>query len=422
MTLRNYLCAALLTGCALTGYAQDTHNTTPAAASPATVTATPENKPAEEKKWYDRFLIRGYMQVRQNNIINTNEKLTCAQCDAAWGGNGGVSVRRARVVLQGQVQKNIFFKLEADFATAVSATSASANQNFTQVRDAYVDVGFDPENELKLRLGQSKVPFGFENLQSSGVRLMMDRSDAINSALNGERDMGAFLYYTPVKYKKIYADLVSQNYKGSGDFGLLAFGVYNGQTTNRAEMNRSQHVVARATYPFSIGKQTIEAGVQAYTGRYVLYDNQVTSGVSYVGDKNYTDQRAAASFILYPKPFGIQAEYVVGRGPQFDRATQSIAVKDLDGGYVMLNYRLPFKNLLFFPYSRYQYYDGGRKFETDARYYIVHQVDFGVECMVNKYFELTAEYCISDRENIDFASQNNAQKGSSLRVQAQVNF
>lgn len=420
MTLRKHLPLLLFSLIALKGAAQE--NTTPATptapATPAVVTEQAP-KPAEEKKWYERFSLRGYLQTRQNNLIQTNEDLGCAQCDASWGGTGGVSIRRARLNILGQVYQNIFFKLEADFAASISGSTTG---NYTQLRDAYVDVGLDPESVFKVRIGQSKVPYGFENLQSSGNRLMLDRADAMNSALLNERDLGAFLYFTPVRIKKIYADLVNQNYKGSGDFGVLAFGAYNGQTANRPEMNKSQHIVARATYPFTIGSQVIEPGIQAYTGRYVMYDNQLSSGVGYSADKNYTDQRAAASFILYPKPFGIQAEYNVGRGPQFDKAAQAVLTKSLQGGYVMASYRLPYKSMLFFPYSRYQYYQGGRKFETDARAYAVHQLDFGVEWTVNKYFELTAEYCISDRQYEDYSLQNNHQKGNNLRVQAQVNF
>lgn len=422
MTLRHLLCAGLIMAGTVSLYAQDNNTTTtPVAVTEPTDALHPQNekKPAEEKKWYDRFSIRGYLQFRQNNLINTNDDLGCAQCDANWGGNGGISIRRARINILGQVYQNIYFKLEADFAASVTGSTTG---NYTQLRDAYVDVGLDPENVLKVRIGQSKVPYGFENLQSSGNRLMLDRADAMNSALLNERDLGAFLYFTPVKFKKLYADLVNQNYKGSGDFGLLAFGVYNGQATNRQEMNKSQHIVARATYPFIIGNQIIEASLQGYAGRYVLYDSQLTSGISYTADKNYTDQRAAASFILYPRPFGIQAEYNIGRGPQFDKTTQSIVEKDLDGGYVMTSYRLPVKNMLFFPFARYQYYNGGRKFETDARSYAVHQIDLGMEWQVNKYFELSAEYCISDRQYEDYALQDNHQKGNSLRVQAQVNF
>src|ERR1044072_8657431 len=71
-------------------------------------TAAPTPTPAEEKKWFEKMSMRGYMQVRQNNLFNSNEDLTCDQCDKAWGGTGGVSVKRARVVLHGQIYKNVY--------------------------------------------------------------------------------------------------------------------------------------------------------------------------------------------------------------------------------------------------------------------------------------------------------------------------
>ncbi len=382
-----------------------------------TQTPTPTASP-DEKKWYDRFTIRGYIQARQNNIINTNDSVVCEQCDRSWGGTGGFSIRRARLTAIGEVYKNISFKLEADFATGINAT----NQNFSQVRDAYVDIGVDDANEYRIRIGQSKVPYGFENLQSSGVRLNMDRSDAINSAFLSERDLGAVFMWGPARIRKRFSDLVSQNFKGSGDFGVFALGIFNGQTSNRNELNKNQHVVARAAYPFEIGGQTIEFGIQGYSGRYVMYDTQVSPGTVTSHDRNYTDQRAGISAILFPKPFGIQAEYNIGKGPQFDTETLSVLTKSLQGGYVMFNYRLQNKQHLIFPYARYQYYQGGKKTETDARGYTVHQVDMGIEWQLNKYLEFSAEYVIANRRYADMALNDNRQSGNSLRMQAQVSF
>ena len=374
-------------------------------------------KPTPEKKWYEKMLIRGYIQARYNGLLETNENLGCDQCDRALGADGGVSLKRARVNLLGQVYKNVYFKLEVDFATAVSGT-----QNFAQVRDAYFDIGLDKDNEYWIRIGQSKIPYGFEILQSSQNRLTLDRSDAINSAFLQERDMGAFFYWAPKEIRQLYRDINSNNLKGSGDFGVIGIGVFNGQTANKPEMNKSQHVVARVSYPFKVGSQMIEPGIQGYSGKYVMFDNQLTSGIITNANKEYTDTRAAVSFILYPKPFGIQAEYNVGKGPEFDKASQSIKVKDLNGGYVTISYKIPYKMQVIFPYTRYQYYRGGKKFETDARSYSVNQLDLGVEYQFSKNFELSAEYMISDRRYEDFALQNNHQTGNLLRLQAQMNF
>jgi hypothetical protein len=43
--------------------------------------------------------------------------------------------------------------------------------------------------EFRVRVGQSKVLFGFENMQSSQNRLTLDRNDALNSAVANERDL-----------------------------------------------------------------------------------------------------------------------------------------------------------------------------------------------------------------------------------------
>jgi hypothetical protein len=50
-------------------------------------------------------------------------------------------------------------------------------------------LSFDAKKEYRVRIGQSKVPYGFENLQSSQNRLTLDRNDALNSAVANERDL-----------------------------------------------------------------------------------------------------------------------------------------------------------------------------------------------------------------------------------------
>jgi hypothetical protein len=149
----------------------------------------------------------------------------------------------------------------------------------------------------------------------------------------------------------------------------------------------------------------------------------LSSGVLTNLDLNYLDQRAAASFILYPKPFGIMAEYNVGQGPRFNKETDSIEVMPLHGGYITLNYRLQFANgQNLFPFVRAQYYDGGKKHERDARSYVVRELEIGAEWQLNKNFELVMMYTFSSRRFEDFQRQDNLQTGSLLRIQAQVNF
>ncbi|NGY36384.1 porin [Flavobacterium sp. XN-5] len=384
-------------------------------------------KPKKESQWYDKISLRGYAQVRYNGLISTNDKVSCDQCDKSWGttatgddvkSNNGFFIRRARIVFSGQIHPNLSFYIQPDLA---SSPSTGVN-NFLQLRDAYFDLSFDAKKEFRVRIGQSKVPFGFENMQSSQNRLTLDRNDALNSAIANERDLGAFFYWAPSKIRERFAMLIKDGYKGSGDYGVFAFGAYNGQTASKTEGNRNLHVVTRVSYPFIIGNQIIEPGLQAYTGKWA-FGSEISSGVS-VKDKQYTiDQRVAASFVLYPKPFGVQAEYNIGKGPRYNKLTNSVEVSNLEGGYITLNYKwdLP-KNQLLYPFAKFQYYDGGKKFEKDARSYTVRDYELGLEWQPYKAFELTATWVIADRTFEDSVLKNNRQQGNLLRLQAQFNF
>ncbi len=375
-------------------------------------------KPKTAKSWYESISIRGYAQVRYNRLLETNGKLKCEQCDKSWGENGGIFLRRMRIILYGQISKRAYVYIQPDFASSASSTGL----HFGQLRDAYFDLGLDDKNEFRVRLGQSKIPFGFENMQSSQNRLPLDRNDALNSAISNERDLGAFFYWAPENKRKLFSSLVKDGLKGSGDYGIVAFGFYNGQTANKPEQNNKLHVVSRITYPFEIGSQIIETSLQAYSGKYVVTSDQVSASVGVLKDRNYTDRRAAASFVLYPKPFGIQAEYNIGEGPEFNKSTDSIEVQKLSGGYVTLSYMTKFKNQIFIPFTRYQHFDGGKKHELDARSYNVDELELGVEWQPNPSFELVTMYTISKRRFEDFKLRDNIQSGNLLRIQAQINF
>lgn len=372
----------------------------------------------KELGWFNKINIRGYSQIRYNRLLETNENLGCEQCDRSWGKNNGFFMRRMRVIIFGQINKNVYLYVQPDFASSPS----SDRLHFAQIRDAYFDVGVDKNNEFRFRIGQSKVPYGFENMQSSQNRLALDRTDGLNSAVSNERDIGVFFYWAPKKKRELFSRLVSSGLKGSGDYGVFALGAYNGQLANSPEANNTQHIVSRISYPIELKKQIVELGVQAYSGKYVIAKTNVTTGVTVNPDYNYLDQRYAATVVWYPQPFGIQAEYNIGKGPEYDKGSNSIVEKKLSGGYVLTNYYINLGKQVLIPFVRYHYYDGGKKHELDARSYTVSESEFGFEWQMNKNFELVAHYTISDRRYEDGKLKNNHQTGNLLRIQAQVNF
>ncbi|MDZ7877491.1 MAG: porin [Saprospiraceae bacterium] len=369
------------------------------------------------KKWYDKINLRGYAQVRYNRLLETNPKLKCEQCDKSWGENGGFFMRRIRIVFFGNLSENVYFYIQPDFASSALATGL----HFAQIRDAYFDIALDKKKEFRFRLGQSKVPYGFENMQSSQNRTALDRNDPLNSAVSNERDMGVFFYWAPAKTRQLFSRLVSSGLKGSGDYGVFAFGVYNGQTANRPEVNNSPHTVARLTYPLELpNKQIVEASIQAYQGEVGI--TKTNSTVK--GPTQFLERRLAGSFIWYPQPFGIQAEYNIGEGPEYDPKDNTIKLQKLNGGYVQASYYLRLKGgkQLLIPFSRYQYYKGGKKHETDSRRHLVNELEIGMEWQPFQNFELVTMYTMSDRTFEDVLNPVNQQTGNLLRIQAQVNF
>lgn len=381
-----------------------------------------ENKPTPPPapvKWYDKFTMRGYAQMRYNRLLETNENLKCEQCDKSIGKGQGFAFRRARLVFSGHATEKLFVYIQFDYSSDASSTA----KHFLQVRDAYFDYYLDPKNDFRVRVGQSKVPFGFENMQSSSNRLPFDRADALNSAIPNERDLGVTLFYTPKNVRDRFKMLAENGYKHTGDYGLAALGIYNGQTANKPEQNDQVHAVGRITYPFKIRNQIFEPGIQAYTGKYTVPAEQLVNKPKIVADQTYLDQRIAGSIAWYAHPIGLLAEYNIGKSPAFNPATDSIEIRNLKGGFLTVSYRKHLKKQgELQPYYRYQLYHGAKKHETDARHHHVEEHEIGIEWQVNKAVEITTAYVISNRQTEDLKVKNYHEKGNFLRLQVQYNY
>lgn len=376
-------------------------------------------QPSQPKEWYQKMSLKGYTQVRYNRFLETNPYITCEACDKSIGNNQNIFIRRARLTYSGQIHPRVFMYTQIEMAQA----SSRDNLNFGQLRDAYMDLGLDEKNEFRVRLGLSKVPYGFTNMQSSQNRLNLDRDEAINSGVPNERDFGAFLFYTPSSKKDLFKKIMNDGLKGTGDYGIFAFGYYNGQSSNKPEENNNMHVVGRITYPIEFKGQIFEAGIQGYTGAWTMPAANLSTakGVKVNSSRTYLDERLAGTFVIYPKPLGIQLEYNVGSSPKFN-GKDSIVKGDIKGGSALINYRYVYNHQVFFPFVRYTIYEGGKKLELDARFYKVSELEFGIEWEPVKQFELTVAYNISNRDYSDMTFGNTNQKGKFLRLQAQFNF
>jgi hypothetical protein len=378
-------------------------------------------------RWYEKISMRGYAQLRYNRLGNPNGYLLSDQGDKSIGDNQGFFLRRARVILSGEVHERVFVYVQPDFASTIGGSG-----NVAQLRDWYADLFLTQNKEWRIRAGQSKVPYGFENLQSSQNRLALDRNDALNSAVSNERDIGLFLYYAPTYIRERFRRLVDSGLKGSGDYGMLGLGIYNGQTANQPERNDDKHVIVRAAYPYEFPNgQMLEVGASAYRGMFFVTKAPVVPAgggpaVIPVGDNNISDQRVGAYFVLYPQPFGLQAEYTFGEGPQLSNDRRSIDESHLYGGYVQAMYNIKCTKycLNIFPFVRYQEYYGGKKHEANAPRNVVRELELGLEYQLNRYVELVAEYTFTQRTSSLATGPNPYQEnyGNLIRFQLQWNF
>lgn len=401
-------------------------------------TRDPNAKKSKPKSWYERLSIRGYAQFRHNTTLDHDEDSAATQHvgDSSVGENRNFLIRRARVIISGDVSDHMYVYLQPDFASSVPG-SPDANQ-FAQIRDWYGDLYIDTDKEYRFRVGQSKVPYGWENMQSSSNRLPLDRNDALNSAVKNERDLGVFFYWTPGEAQDLYKYVLDEGLKGSGNYGVFALGAYNGQGGSFSEQNDNLHVVTRLAYPFRLpSEQVVELGVQAYTGRYVVLSSPIRAlgagpairPLGTLETNNRTgilDERVAGTFVWYPQPLGFQAEWQVGNGPGLSNDQREVEERSLYGGYAMVNYRyVTACHGTLFPFARWAYYKGGYKSERNAPYSMIDEWEIGLEWQFNPQMELVAQYTLTDRTNTTALASGRSYdqfEGQLLRLQFQINY
>lgn len=371
-------------------------------------------------KWYENLAFRGYAQFRFTSLFGDSNPSLNVPNDRTVSDAESFGIRRGRVVLSGDATDHLYVYAQTDF------NGSSGTGDFVlAMRDFYADISLDPAKEFRFRVGQSKVPFGFVNMQSSQNRAAMERPDALNSAVEGERDIGAYFMWAPKEKRDLLKKLVKDGLKGSGDYGVFAIGAYSGQGLNRSDQNGQPHVVARLSYPFELDNgQIMEVGVQGYTGTFVPTTAAIPGvGTPVAPNRGVKDERVALSYILYPKPFGIEAEWAWGRGPQLSDDMTTIGEESLSGGYVQASYLHKNKYGTWLPFTRYNHYEGGRKFGRNAPWDNVQEVDLGLEWSPVPELELTLMYTHTfERTNTALAPYNEVRGADRLGIQLQWNF
>jgi hypothetical protein len=380
-------------------------------------------KKALANKWYEKIGLRGYTQFRFAEVNQGEGVDVEVPADRSVNANETLMIRRGRFIFSGDVSDHVYLYAQSDFNASTGAADFSL-----QMRDLYADVAFDKNKAWRVRLGQSKVPFGWVNLQSSQNRAPLERPEALNVAAEGERDLGAYLMWASPEARRRFRELVSQGLKGSGDYGVFAVGAYSGQGLNRPDQNGDPHWLARASYPFKLSSgQFFELGVQGYYGHFVTSTQAIASGSGIITPtrpaEGVVDERVGFTAVWYPQPFGVESEWNFGRGPELSDDLTNIESRPLQGGYVQLNYRKAKGTSSLFPFVRWNYYDGGRKFARNSPSMKVNEMDFGLEMARWAELELTMVYTRTfERTRTSLFPYSSAKNADRIGFQAQWNY
>lgn len=385
--------------------------------------------PARPKAWYEKLRLRGYTQMRFSQIVSGDADAPSGVSrlrsihDSALNGDSNFSIRRLRMIIQGDLNDHVSLYFQPDFAASVSNQSVGERrEGSVSLRDMYADVFPFEDKAFRIRLGQSKVPYGWENMQSSSNRLALDRTDGINSAAAGERDLGIVAYYTPPKVQAIWDRLAKHGHKLFGNYGAFGFGAFNGQGLNRTETDDNVMLVALATWPFELDGLGLEGQVFEIGGS--LMRNKIRPEIRSggVSPGAFKDNRALIHAILYPNPIGVQGEWNWGTGPEFIPATGQIEERPIDGGYVQVMAKIDKSPIgPFYPFARWQYYRGGFKAAVNAPRLETEELELGFEFQLDPALEITTTYGFAKRKEADERRFGQAE-GQVLRVQAQWNY
>ncbi len=232
-------------------------------------------------------------------------------------------VRRARLKLDAAVSDLSALTLQLDAAREV------------ELKDAYVDLGrrSDP---WRFRMGQAKVPFSYEVLESSGNRLEPERTALMGALFPGERDVGAFLH------------LKSLSGRDSPPV-TLDLAVFSGNGPSKADNNDEKDVAVRLRTP--VGSRPPDPTTEA-DSVYVGYLRGRHTSAGQTTDRDYLG--GGISKVL--GPVWLRAEAIGGKHRG----------REVFGWYARAAYRIPDHPGTVF--ARYERFDEDRNTDgTDFR-------------------------------------------------------
>ncbi|UCC68426.1 MAG: porin [Armatimonadota bacterium] len=209
---------------------------------------------AEQKK----HKVDGYVQFRYED-------------DDAPSGKQQFLVRRARVNVRGPASERASYRIEFQLD---AKEAGKARGSKVQLRTAYADYEL---NRGSLRIGQAKVPWGYELLESSAALWAGERSLLMDRLFPNQRDIG-----------------VQWSYRKSRFSPQVNVGIFNGTGINASDNNDRKNVMARVDFPVRDGSLAL-SGYVGQNGEGPTATDQDRYGVS--SRFNWDETELMAEFV-----------------------------------------------------------------------------------------------------------------------------
>jgi len=297
----------------------------------ATIRAEAAIKTQEELARKKKFNVEGKSKIDLSGYIQAQYVVDDASGSADTG-----RVRRVRLDFRGKI-KNVGWRVQTDAYPV-------------RLLDAYLDY---PVSFLNLRVGQFKVPFGLENLESSPKLDTIERAQ-ISERLVPGRDL-------PSASGRDIGLQLSGEFAPQGTKILdYAVGIFNGQGINTSDADEKKDLVARIVFspPVEVLKG-LSIGAAYYTGnwdyerkktRFVLDKTTVTVNDSLIVDDWLTRETRTGFELTYLRgPLSIKGEYITGKdkgtgisGTGTNEKWDSSKERTIDrlGWYAQIGYKL----------------------------------------------------------------------------------
>ncbi|NCO39299.1 MAG: hypothetical protein COZ06_17895 [Armatimonadetes bacterium CG_4_10_14_3_um_filter_66_18] len=244
----------------------------------------------------------GYLQLRAN-------------VDRTAGNNEDFSVRRLRLNMRGKADERTSYRAEVQLESRLAGAGPGSK---LQLRTLYVDRSL---GEGRLRMGQAKVPWGYELEVSSADLWSGERSLFMDRLFPSQRDIG-----------------LQYQWRLAKDGPLAGIGLFNGAGINAADDNAHKDLLGRVRFPWPSGSASLS-----------YYDGQTGVGAA-AQDRSRVGLGALHDW----GRFSLVTEYVTGH----DRGAK------VAGAYAQLGYRPPSTSDMVF--VKPDWYDENRGQTGDA--------------------------------------------------------